>query len=346
MNKRDLLTKTRAELLKLAQRLGLRGVTALKKSVLAGKIQRLRNKKGGMVAVAHPVAAVVKRRALRKPTRKKTVRSRKVRRAVLAAQPVANLVARSSRTNGPVEILSHKVDAPPQGTVPAFVKVFREEVLGELPEAYGTGRLFLTARDPQGLYAYWDLTGQQMADYRSQASDAQLWLRVHEKNHRDPVREVALPENSRDRYIPVHKSATTYVIVLGFWRRDGCFHVVSRSREATTPADQISGDTTERFVTLPLDIPFRELCEMIRPHRKDGESLAEAFHRLQASGFRFPFTVCLDLGSWSEEQIAEMERWFGNDRLWRQLRQQRGSSVTGESHKTPLLKPLKSPVAD
>jgi uncharacterized protein len=28
----------------------------------------------------------------------------------------------------------------------------------ELPEAYGTQQLFLTARDPHWLFAYWDLT--------------------------------------------------------------------------------------------------------------------------------------------------------------------------------------------
>src|SRR5262249_32161124 len=34
--------------------------------------------------------------------------------------------------------------------------------VNELPEAYGTGRLFLVPRDPHCLYAHWDLTfGQQ-----------------------------------------------------------------------------------------------------------------------------------------------------------------------------------------
>src|ERR1043165_6805469 len=33
--------------------------------------------------------------------------------------------------------------------------------LGELPEAYGTEKLLLTARDPNWLYAHWDLTREQ-----------------------------------------------------------------------------------------------------------------------------------------------------------------------------------------
>src|ERR1035438_6275088 len=35
----------------------------------------------------------------------------------------------------------------------------------ELPEAYGTKKLFLTARDPHWLYAHWDLTREQQASF-------------------------------------------------------------------------------------------------------------------------------------------------------------------------------------
>src|SRR3954462_1802410 len=35
----------------------------------------------------------------------------------------------------------------------------------ELPEAYGTRRLLLAARDPHWLYAHWDLTRDQLKEY-------------------------------------------------------------------------------------------------------------------------------------------------------------------------------------
>src|SRR5262245_16804114 len=35
----------------------------------------------------------------------------------------------------------------------------------ELPQAYGTGRLLLAARDPHWLYAHWDLTRDQLNSY-------------------------------------------------------------------------------------------------------------------------------------------------------------------------------------
>src|SRR5215471_3490032 len=37
----------------------------------------------------------------------------------------------------------------------------------ELPEAYGTKQLLLTARDPHWLYAHWDLSREQQLKYNS-----------------------------------------------------------------------------------------------------------------------------------------------------------------------------------
>jgi len=186
-----------------------------------------------------------------------------------------------------------------------------------LPKRYGTGKLFLVARDPHWLYAYWDLNWQQMADYRGQSSDGRLLLRVFEKNHADPIQELTLGHDTRNWYIPVNKATTSYSAELGFWRHDGHFHSVSRSREATTPSDTVSADTTARFATIPIDISFRELFEIIRGHMHNGETLADALHRLQRAGFRFPFRLGLELGPWTAEQEAELGRLLGGDILRR-----------------------------
>src|SRR5690242_6325429 len=44
---------------------------------------------------------------------------------------------------------------PPVQEPPAY------EYLGELPETYGTKSLYLVARDPHFLYAYWDWSWEQ-----------------------------------------------------------------------------------------------------------------------------------------------------------------------------------------
>jgi uncharacterized protein len=93
--------------------------------------------------------------------------------------------------------------------------------------------------------------------------------------------------------------------------------VINRSREATTPPDTISTDTTARFVTIPIDISFRELFGLIKGHMRDGEQLADALHRLQLAGFRFPFKLGLEIGPWTDDQAAALERILGGDILRR-----------------------------
>jgi hypothetical protein len=316
MNKTQLLSKTKAELLKVAQRLGLRGVTTLKKTELADRVYEAQQQKTapvarqpmGINAVARKVAAAAKRRAVRKlaPVVPRTPVTQSQTPAKVAVQePVAEIDVAGE------ELSAHKFDVVPAPPPPR--QVFIEEHLGELPEAYGTGRLFLTARDPHWLFAYWDLSWQQMADYRGQASDGRLVLRVFEKNHPNPIQELSLAHDTRNWYIPVNKAATTYTAQLGYWRPDGSFHVVGQSREATTPADVVSPETSARFATIPIDITFRELFDLIRGHTRDGERLAEALQRLQATGFRFPFKIGVEVGPWTAQQQAEMERILGGD---------------------------------
>jgi hypothetical protein len=330
MSKTDLAAKTKAELLKIAQRLGLRGISTMNKDELVSVINRAQQPRPrsstrqplGVASVAKKVAAEIKRRAVRK-------------REALAVSEAAATKARASKRSpialskkeqaasiaAAAELSAHKFDVAPK-KVAEPKQVFHEENLGELPESYGTGRLFLTARDPNWLFAYWDLSWQQMADYRGQSSDGRLLLRLFEKNIPAPVQELTLHHDARNWYLPVNKPATTYHAELGFWRHDGHFHVVSRSRATTTPPATVSSDTTARFATIPIDIPFDGLLGMIRDHIKDGERLAEALHRLQVEGFKFPFKVGVELGPWTREQAAELERMLGGDIL---LRTQIGS---------------------
>lgn len=327
MTKAELLSKTRDELLAIAQRLGLRGISTLRKTELAERVYDEHQKKNahrtrqpmGVTAVAKRVADAVKRRAVRKrlmPVPKAAGSSTKPAAARKAAPKRVELAEAEKPANGAAELAAHKFDVTP--APPAPKQRFVEEHLGELPDTYGTGRLFLTARDPHWLYAYWDLNWHQMADYRGKSSDGRLVLRLFEKNHANPIQELTLGHDSRNWYLPVNKAATTYSAELGYWRHDGHFHIVSRSREATTPPDMISPDTTARFATIPIDISFQELLGIIRGHMKDGEALADALHRLQAAGFRFPFQVGLELGPWTDEQTAALERILGGD-LFRRI---------------------------
>jgi hypothetical protein len=335
MKKTGLLTKTKVELLKVAHRLGLRGISTLSKPELVSRIKRAQQARSiktirqlpGVAVGAHRLANELKRRAVRK--RAKAAASRAAAKPVEPArrikgsrQPKAVVMPVAERepmvtSAAAKEMVAHKFDVAPKPV--AQKQVFIEENLGDLPEAYGTGRLFLVARDPHWLYAYWDLSWQQMADARGQAVDGRLVLRVFEKNHAQPIQELMLHHESRNWYIHVGKAATTYSAQLGYWRHGGGFHVIGQSRDTTTPSDAVSPDTTARFVTIPLEFSFRDLMNLIRGHMRDGERLADALHRLELAGFPFPFKVEVALGPWTAEQAEALERLLGGD-LWRRIR--------------------------
>ncbi len=163
------------------------------------------------------------------------------------------------------------------------------ENLGELPAAYGTRSLFLTARDPHWLYAYWDLTSDQIREGESLAHDNQVFLQVYCDGQR--VQQIRISPWSREWYLHVAGADTTYHAEIGYYCGDGGFEVITRSPAAHTPPDQISWKTEAKFVTIPFEFTFRRLADLIKAHQHEGEDLADTLARLQQEGFPFPFHV-------------------------------------------------------
>src|SRR5690242_9773357 len=115
-----------------------------------------------------PSSAVKKRSTERPPSARRTPKGSK------AAPKIPAILLEGDRpapppVSGPGEKYALGPTSPPQrfGTEDA-----------DLPEAYGTGRLFLTARDPHWLYANWDLAPEQQTRYNAKSEDGHLILRV------------------------------------------------------------------------------------------------------------------------------------------------------------------------
>ncbi len=216
-----------------------------------------------------------------------------------------------SPSHPPTPTASQKPEASP----PVQSGISSEyDYLGELPEAYGTGRLFFAARDPHWIYAYWDYNGQQMEEMRRTARHGELKLRVLEgKDSQAPLQqEITLNPSARNWFIHVGKANSDYCAEFGYYDPEGRFVVASRSKPTHTPPDQPSERTDARFVTIPFHISFRELFEMVKDHFKDGEGLADVLHRLQIEGFPFPF----DYGRavhWTTTPEPGLTQAFGKD---------------------------------
>ncbi len=122
----------------------------------------------------------------------------------------------------------------------------------ELPEAYGTARLLLLARDPHSLYAQWDLTSAQQRQYNSLAADGHLVLRVHQDQPAgfDMFELHVLPE-SRHWFIAVPGGGATYLAELGCYTTTREWISVAASGRVTTPPATVSPDKSVRFATMP-----------------------------------------------------------------------------------------------
>jgi len=155
----------------------------------------------------------------------------------------------------------------------------------ELPEAYGTKKLFLTARDPRWLYASWDLTREQLAGYNVQARDKHLILRVFKQGTRPvALAEIHLHPESKNWFVPVEEAGTRYVTELGYYSDKNKWVSIATSSATLTPPENLSEDLSVRYATIPIEVPFEQLIQIVKEAARENKPLAEAIVELREQG--------------------------------------------------------------
>src|SRR6266568_1681502 len=152
------------------------------------------------------------------------------------------------------------------GPTPPLEAVGAPGESGELPEAYGTKKLLLTARDPHWLYAHWDLTREQLRECNRRSADGHLVLRVHVGNIADePFVEVHVHPESRNWFVHVGRGGTQFIAELGYYAKaNGRWVRISLSAPTLTPPDVVSSDTSVNFASIPIEVPFEQLLAVIK----------------------------------------------------------------------------------
>jgi hypothetical protein len=156
----------------------------------------------------------------------------------------------------------------------------------ELPESYGTKKLFLTARDPHWLYAHWDLTREQQLKLNAQSADGHLVLRIYaHKIEGHPTYEIHVHPESRHWFTHVERAGNSYVAELGYYSELGKWTRVSTSSGTMTPPDAVSAETDTDFATIPFEFPFAKLLELIKAALCENLPLAQALEELRRHGY-------------------------------------------------------------
>ena len=134
-----------------------------------------------------------------------------------------------------------------------------------LPEAYGTGKLLLVAREPHWLYAWWDLMPQQQRSYNARSAQGHLVVRVHSGATRgQPLTEAHVHPESRHWFIHVDRAGSDYVAELGYYGPQSKWATVATSTPAKTPQDTVSTDQTLVFATIPTEVPLTQLAALAK----------------------------------------------------------------------------------
>ncbi|HEX9047956.1 MAG TPA: DUF4912 domain-containing protein, partial [Verrucomicrobiae bacterium] len=156
---------------------------------------------------------------------------------------------------------------------------------GELPESYGTKKLFLTARDPHWLYANWDLTTEQQKELNAQSTDGHLILRVYAgKVEGHPAYEIHVHPESRHWFAHVERAGNSYAAELGYYSDLGKWIRVAVSSGTLTPPEAVSEESDTEFATIPFEYPFSKLVQIIEEAVRDNQPLAVAIEDLRRHG--------------------------------------------------------------
>jgi hypothetical protein len=196
-----------------------------------------------------------------------------------------------------------------------------ETTEAELPEAYGTRQLFLTARDPHWLYAHWDLTRDQQARCNSRSGDGHLVLRVYpHKLEGHPINEIHVHPESRHWFAHVERAGDSYTAELGYYSALGKWVRIATSAATVTPPDAVSPEGSAEFATIPFKFPFAKLVEIVKAAVHENLPLAEALEELRRQGHPgLPRAASRPPSAWTSQQEQALAKIINIDdvrRVW------------------------------
>lgn len=211
----------------------------------------------------------------------------------------------------------HKFEVAPQApaapAAQAGAPAPAYEDLGELPSSYQDDTLFLVARDPRWLFAYWDFDWAKYPASAMRGGHSQFFLKINTAEGRQETIQEIAPE-ARNWYVPVSSPDTLYLAEIGFFARDGGWVSVITSGAARTPADALAEGAAAEFATVPAHLSFERMLELVHQQMEEGESLLEAVARITGEGRKLAFQSG-QAPAWSDEQRAILAALLGNSLL-------------------------------
>lgn len=139
--------------------------------------------------------------------------------------------------------------------VPA--RVFEEERF-LFPDSYGIDRVRLLVKDPEWLFAYWDLSSRSVDTLRRELGErgmalARLTLRITDPGY-GGTSVILLPYGARAWYVRADKATRSYRAMLGWTLPSGQFRTLAESNVVSTPRVGPSPDAVHRWLPYTADL--------------------------------------------------------------------------------------------
>jgi hypothetical protein len=153
-----------------------------------------------------------------------------------------------------------------------------EEIdLPKLPRVYESPWLFAIARDPDTIFAYWNVDWPAVfsADV---PEDRQVHARVLRCDGAEETAVAAEPM-AANIYITVSPKRGPYHMELGYYGAGNVWRPVALSDEIEMPPDSISETADVDLATIPFHLSFQRMIDLFRVTNRD--ALATAIGRLQ-----------------------------------------------------------------
>jgi hypothetical protein len=171
-------------------------------------------------------------------------------------------------------------------------RVFEEERF-LFPQTYGVNRLRLLVKDPQWLFAYWDVDPRALETLRADLGErasalAQLTLRVFEDRN-GGASTFLLPQDARTWYVPTRSAGRAYRAEVGVMLPSGEFRSLARSNSVVAPRGERSSQKARRRVRYDRALPLAPGAALGR----SGDDLSSADQ---------PWEPPLDAGAGPEEE--------------------------------------------
>ncbi len=136
----------------------------------------------------------------------------------------------------------------------SLAKQFNGDI-GPRPLDYGEARLWLVARDPRWLFAYWQFVPTEHPEAFDENGRPRFFLRIIAKD-RSVEAETDIQPDHGNIYLPANVPDSAYTAELGFYAKSGVWCFIANSGITHTPPLNVGKPGPVEVVRIPAHVPL------------------------------------------------------------------------------------------